>query len=697
MSWFKVWGVIAGLLLAASAAPAEENANLPLKKVVLFSSGIGYFQHQGDIKDQANVEFKFRSDDINDLLKSMVVEDLDGGSVSTVNYASRDPVTKSLKTFSVDLTANPTMAGLLQQVRGERVELSPLKLAGVIVGLEKQRRVVDKDQVIEQDILNLLTDDGLQAVPLESVGRIKLSNAKLDAELRKALAILATSHATDKKAVTLNFRGKGTRRAMVGYVQESPVWKTSYRLVLSEKGVPRLQGWAIVENATEDDWSNVDLTLVSGRPISFTMDLYQPLYVARPREELELYASLRPQVYGQDLAKSEAMFRRAAERLEEADGSVALQRDATSRNRGLVAAAAAPAPAAPHALGYTAPAKAKQQVSSEFQLRGGRSVANVAEVGELFQYAIETPVSLPRQQSAMLPIVNETVKGEKVSIYNPSVHAKHPLNGLRLTNSTKLHLMQGPITVFDDNNYAGDAKIQDLAPGAERLISYAMDLDTEVAPEGKSKPNELVSVRLFKGTMIVSHRYVRSTEYTVKNSGRKVKKVLIESPVEADWTLVEPKKAEEKTRDRYRFAVEAKPGTPVKLLVEEERIERQQVGMSDFDQGAIRIYLASNRVSEAVKAALGDLARRNLEINQAKRELAEVQAKLEQITTEQNRIRQNMERLDRASELYKRYVKKFDDQETEVESHRLKVNQLTERITGLEKARDEYLMGLDLQ
>src|SRR5437868_5995979 len=104
---------------------------------------------------------------------------------------------------------------------------------------------------------------------------------------------------------------------------------------------------------------------------------------------------------------------------------------------------------------------------------------------ELFQYSIKAPVTIDRQKSAMLPIINEKVQGKKLSIYNQSVQPKFPLIGYRLKNSSSLHLMQGPITVFDGGAYAGDARIEDLAPGQERLISYALDLKVEVDPQSK--------------------------------------------------------------------------------------------------------------------------------------------------------------------------------------------------------------------
>ena len=307
------WCVVLFFAAVAAAAEGPKEATLPLKRVVLFSSGVGFFEHAGEVKDDAKVQMKFKTGEINDLLKSMVVQDFDGGKVSTVTYASKDPITKTLKSFAIDLTQNPTMAQLLGQIRGERVVLeAPNELRGIILGIETRKKELKDDKTIDIDVLNLLTDAGLRAVTLESVSSIKLVNPQLDAELHKALAVLASGHDMDKKSVELSFLGKGARRVRVGYIQQTPVWKTTYRLVLSDKKSPFLQGWAIVENTSEEDWSDVKLTLVSGRPISFTMDLYEPLYITRPEVQLELYSSLRPQVYGQDLAQNENVCRRKA-------------------------------------------------------------------------------------------------------------------------------------------------------------------------------------------------------------------------------------------------------------------------------------------------------------------------------------------------------------------------------------------------
>jgi hypothetical protein len=206
----------------------------------------------------------------------------------------------------------------------------------------------------------------------------------------------------------------------------------------------------------------------------------------------------------------------------------------------------------------------------------------------------------------------------------------------------------------------------------------------------------LLSVRLLKGTLIASRKYVRATEYTVKNSAKKAKTVLVEYPLDAAWTLVSPKEPAEKTRDLYRFAVEAKPGEPAKLEVSEERTDRQVAALSNLGDDAIQIYLIAKVVSDKVKAALGEVVKRKHELEQVAAERERLVQRIAEIGEDQARIRQNMAQLDRNTDVYKSYVKKFSDQETEIEKFRGQIAGLTDRENGLRKALNEYLMGLDL-
>src|SRR5262245_5181463 len=308
--------VAAAIVVRPAKSPAEATATdavakapsspiLPVNQAVLFSSGVGFFQREGEIDGNQRIDLSFPVQDINDLLKSMVLQDLGNGHISAVSYESRDPIDKTLKSFAINLTQNPGYGQILNQARGEKVEVTsqstsssqPGTLTGTIIGIEAKEEAVSKDKIVHAEMLNLWCAEGMRSVKLSEVTRVRFLNPVMENEMRRALEILSLSHDTQKKAVSLVFSGEGKRPVKVSYVVENPIWKTSYRLVLGKEGKPYLQGWAVVENPTDEDWNGVRMALVSGRPISFQMDLYQPLYVPRPVVVPELFASLRPVTY----------------------------------------------------------------------------------------------------------------------------------------------------------------------------------------------------------------------------------------------------------------------------------------------------------------------------------------------------------------------------------------------------------------
>src|SRR4051794_30222247 len=246
---------------ARPAAPASDSPRLPGRGVVLFSSGMGYFQREGDVEGDARVDLTFPAGDVNDLIKSLTLQDLGGGLVSAVNYDSHDPVERTLKSFAVDLTGQPGQAQLLEQARGEKVEVALNQssnqpagtLTGTVVGVEHHKEVIKDAGVADVPFLNLWCADGLRSVKLADCQRLRFLNPVLEGEYHRALDTLALSHDAQKKVVSLQFSGRGRRRVRVGYVTESPVWKTSYRLSLppANEGKPQLQGWAVVENPTD--------------------------------------------------------------------------------------------------------------------------------------------------------------------------------------------------------------------------------------------------------------------------------------------------------------------------------------------------------------------------------------------------------------------------------------------------------------
>src|SRR5262249_42070666 len=297
---------------------------------------------------------------------------------------------------------------------------------------------------------------------------------------------------------------------------------------------------------TDEDWKDVRMALVSGRPISFQMDLYQPLYVPRPVVEPELFASLRPPTYSGAIARNDLreMEKQSAKMDHESD------------------ALAAKKPG--EARGGLGADKGKEQFRGERKMNLddrmdlGRSVASAAtasKLGDFFQYAIDRPVTLPRQKSAMLPIVAKDIEADRVSIYNERTQAKFPLLGVKVKNTSGVHLNQGPITVFEASNYAGDARILDLQPNEERLLSYAIDLGTEVNPVASSDNGRLTVVKAVKGIVYTTTKVRETKTYTIVNRNDAERTVLIEHPVRNEFALKDTDKPAETASDFYRFQV----------------------------------------------------------------------------------------------------------------------------------------------
>ena len=439
----------------AKLADLKPAVTLPISQVILFNSGVGHFTRAGEVEGDARVDLTFPEQDINDLIKSMTLRDLSPtGRVSSVTYDSHDPIDRTLKSFAINLNNNPPLANILTQARGEKVEVTlvntanqPGTLTGAIIGVEQQL-VPSKEGQLPVQVLNLWCAEGIRSVKMSEVQRLRFSNPIIENEVRRSLEVLALSHDAQKKAVSLNFSGEGKRKVEVGYVVENPIWKTSYRLVLGKDGKPYLQGWAVVENPTDEDWGGVTMALVSGRPISFKMDLYNPLYVGRPTVEPELFASLRPPTYGTALAKT-APPPAPVVSGPAAAGEASFDQGKKADGKEGLAGARRGAQWAEKESRLRFAEDAAKRLGDDLQLgRSVQSVATASSLGDYFQYVIDQPVDLARQKSALLPIVNKDVVGARVSIYNPGVQAKHPLLGLRFKNTTGMPLSQGPITVF---------------------------------------------------------------------------------------------------------------------------------------------------------------------------------------------------------------------------------------------------------
>ncbi|HEY2588169.1 MAG TPA: hypothetical protein VGI81_20665 [Tepidisphaeraceae bacterium] len=672
----------------AAAPPATRPAgesDVPVKEVVLFSSGVGYFEHAGRVTGNGSTVLRFKTDQINDILKSLLLEDLDGGHVGTVTYPSQAPLAKTLKSFEVDITSNPPLPELLNQLRGARLSVITNKgpIDGTILGVEKKQKQVNDKEAIDVYVLNLRSGRTIRPIPLDDVQSIEMDDAKLNAELDAALAAVAQARDMDKKPVEIHFNGQGERRVRLGYVVETPVWKTSYRLVLEkpkgaangkpQPGGAKLQGWAIVENQTDNDWTDVQLSLVSGRPISFIEDLYHSLYIPRPFVQPQLYASLMPQTYQNGITKEDM------DRLRQQAAENNANQQQMAQNRPAAGAVTGGVSNTLFAGGQNAgPATPIDPTLSVV------SAASASGLGELFQYTVGN-VTIGRQQSAMIPIVTDEIDATKVSIYNQNVLADHPLNGVRFKNTTRKHLLQGPVTVIEARSYAGDAQIDDVPPGQQRLLSYGIDLKVLVERNDEPVANTIQSAKLNKGVLELAWKDVTQTEYLIKNRGEADKTIVVEYPREEGWKLDEPAAADETTPSVYRFDRPVAAGKLIKMPIRIESTREERVELLPLDPGKLELYLKLDHVPAKVHDALAQVIDAKQAMAATERQIAEKTKQIADVTAEQSRIRENMKAVSQSTDYYNRLVKKLDEQETQIEGWQKELDGLRKQAESQRK------------
>jgi hypothetical protein len=697
-----------------NAAQLKPAVSLPISQVILFNSGVGHFTRSGEVEGEARVDLTFPEQDINDLIKSMTLRDLSpNGRVAAVTYDSHDPIDRTLASFAINLNNSPTFAQILTQARGEQVEVAlvntasqPGNLTGKIIGVEQQA-VPSKEGTVPVAVLNLWCAEGVRAVKLSEVQRLRFANPVIENEFRRALETLALSHDSQKKAVSLHFAGEGKRKVEVGYVIENPIWKTSYRLVLDEKNAkPYLQGWAVVENPTDEDWQRVTMALVSGRPISFKMDLYNPLYVHRPIVEPELFASLRPPTYGGALNKQDAL---AAAGPGSGFGGFG--------GGGGFAPGAPPPPARAEKgaamrdarlRGGEAPSEEQTRYANAVadRLKGRmdlgasvQSVATASSLGDYFQYVIDRPVDLARQKSALLPIVNKDVEGKRVSIYNPAVQPKHPLLGLKFKNTTGMPLTQGPITVFEGSVYAGDTRVLDLQPDEERLVSYAIDLGTEVSVKPGNSASRITSVKAVKG-IIHTHTIQRDERvYDVSNRSTTDRTLLIEHPNRKGqgFAFVGDNKPKEEAADVYRFEVPVAAKKDLSYTVIEERPIDQSVQLTNNADDQIRYFINLKEAPQSLKAKLQEALKVKAGWDKIRQDIQAANQRVQTITVDQKRLRDNLRETPKESPLFQRYLKTLEEQEKEMDDLQAKLKTLQGDEAKARATYDDFLANLSAE
>ncbi|NBC30491.1 MAG: hypothetical protein GVY29_10955 [Spirochaetes bacterium] len=668
----KLSSLMICLLLApvafAIGVPEEDPTihNPPVTRVALYTSGIGYFEHSASVTGAATVQLTVPEDEVSDLLKSLVVQD-PKGTVEAVTYDSREPLSRALAQLSVDVSRNASWRELFAQLRGAAVTVrADRELSGRITGVEAKPGA---GEAPPSTYMSIMTDAGLTRVDTAAIRSVSFDDPALEADFRQGLALLDDGRNQETATIRIRLSGSGSRTVNLGYTREAPIWKTSYRLVLNGNDTATLLGWGVVENPSRQAWESARVSLLSGSPIAFSMDLANPIYVRRPEVEVPRSLSVAPQSYQK---------------------SAELPRAARSR--------AAPAPAAEFEMLADDMASGAATPDFTSSVEAG---ATGSAVGALFRYEISDPVTLPAQGAAMLPILVETLPVRDIAVFDPAVQSRHPLRGGELENSTTLHISSGPVTVLEAGSFVGDSLLPSVDPGSTQILTYAVDLETEVSRNSTELPARLTALKATDGVLTIRRTLRRTTRYRITYRGDSPRDLIIEHPKRAEWLLLQPADAVTQTATAYRIerALEVPDGESrlVEVEVREERPVSESVQLLPAAVSSVAFYLEEASLSPELRAALIALRDLKKRLQELQTELQQAESEISAIYRGQERIRQNMEQLDRDSDLYRRYVDTLGQQEDRLAELSAERNKLEDQIQRQRERISDFLANLDVE
>lgn len=648
---------LATMTLGLAVSPIALAADLALDRVMLSTGGVGYFEYEAKVDGNASLTLDVPLDQVDDVLKSLVVFD-DKGGVGGVELPGQDPAAQLFRDLPFGPEALESPVALLNALQGSEVVASGARtLTGRLLKVEPEvQTLAGGDGTITRHRLTLMTADGLQQLVLEDAQAVKFADPALQAQVDKALSTLAASHARDRRSLTITTRGEGSRTVRVAYVVGAPLWKTSYRLSLpadltADKA--RLQGWAVIENMSGQDWKDVELTLVSGSPVTFRQALYASYYVDRQEVPVEVVGRILPNV---DTGSS--AYIAAAER---DDG-----RDRSRAYAGGAVGAVPPMPA-PAPIAAAAPMDDYEE-SAKFAAGSTEVASSEAQTQVVFKLA--QPVSVASGRSLSVPIIDRDVPASRLALYQPGVHQRHPLASVRLTNDGDTGLPPGILTLYEQGAggtaFTGDARLPVLPAGEERMISYALDQKVRL-DKAETSEQTLRTGTIERGVFRFTTLDQRIYTYKIAAPAREARSLILELPKLAGYDLVEPKTGVEETDRYWRVPVKLAAGKTVEVKVVAQRTVANSIGIGDLGDGQLVYYGAAQAVDGKTKAAFVRIAELRREQANLEQKAANLGEKLSELGEEQGRLRANLESVPRDSDLYRRYLKKLDEQETAIE------------------------------
>jgi hypothetical protein len=632
-------------------------STLPIRRVVLYKHGVGYFEREGTVTDYQPVSLTFKQREVSDVLKSLTVLDHGGGVVTAVGYESTTPVEQLLSEISLSIPDDGSLVGLLPQLKGARVAVravgSDNPTEGTLLGIDTADNHTTSG-IAKQVRLSVLSDaGGVQTFDLFDVS-VQLLDDGLKRDLDFYLKTHLAAKKKDSRTFTLMAEGGGERTLSASYVLEAPVWKATYRILLNEEGAkdPLLQGWAVVDNTSDEDWTDIDLALVAGLPVSFTHDLYTPRFIKRPNVEVKETSGVLPPTV-------EAGFEPMLNEFTSADMPVG--------------AMAAPAPARMARASVKLSTGQIDRLREMERQRGASSVQTQTrerQVGDLFEYRIDKPVTVKRNQSALVPIVLKPFGGKSVLLYQKHARAENPIRCVEFNNTTGLTLEGGPLTVLDAGSYVGEAMLDTLKPTEERLVGYAVELAVRVTDSIDSRTTPVSRVVIQHGTLTTYSGQLQTTTYTFASKSDREQVVYLDHPRPSGWELIDTPNPHETTENFWRFKFTLPANKQTRFTVTCRTTYSQNWALANTSDDQFGMWVKAGYLDDKSAAAMKNVMTVRATVADYNDTLVRLDAEREKLHAEQARIRENLTSLgDRTSEkdLRERYVRTLGKQEDRLE------------------------------
>lgn len=665
--------IFTALFLVVSLTPAAE---LPVRTVVLYKHGIGFFERGGTLGAGESVRLEFKADEMNDVLKSLTINEGAGSAVKGLRYDSSIPLEDKLKEFPFQLEDCKPLVVLLDQLKGSRleVELGSQKIAGAIVS---GRAVLgDKDHQEKQQITLFMDSGDIRMIDLAAATSVRFTDQKLQLQFRDLLAALTGARSLDKRSLYIDSTDSKAREVRATYITRMPAWKSSYRLLLdTTPNQSQLEGWAIVDNTTGEDWTKIKISLVSGRPISFISQLYEPKYIARKEADLPENEAVAPKLYG---AATQTLEVSAA------PAPMVMNKDA----RAVRANSGQAAGFLSGSVTNAAAATFRSTIAT---------TASAGELADLFEYSIRNTVTVKKNESAMLPFLQEKITARKLAIYSDTSRP-NPLNAAEIVNGTGKTLDGGPITVYDAGAYAGEALVETIKANDKRFISYGVDLGTRIAVKPGSSSRIERQITAHRGVITTKAAQVDKTIYTIKNVDSKAKTLLIERAIRPNYHLIDTAKPVETTNDVYRFEVKLAANATVEFPVTEENIYDSSITLSNYTSDNLRVFIQNKNLSDNARKQIQGVLDVKTKLAALDAEAKRLDSEITTASREEERLRQNIESLSKVSgqqQVVQQYAAKLSASETLIGTKNDRVTQIGVERAALQADLDSRIAALE--